>query len=697
MWTDAASAPVSSGEAFPLGATCRDGGVNFSVFSRDAERVELLLYRGVDDAEPQRVIALDGAGHRTDHYRHVFVPGLDAGQLYAWRAHGPFEPARGWRFDGDKVLLDPYGRAVAVPSAYDRRRACRPGRNDAHAFKSAVADLERYDWEGDRPLRRPVAGTIVYEMHVRGFTAHPNSGLPAGRRGTYAGLVEKIPYLVDLGVTAVELMPVFQFDPQDAPQGLVNYWGYSPVSLFAPHAGYSSRPDPLAVLDEFRDMVKALHRAGIEVILDVVYNHTAEGNEHGPTLGLRGLDNRTYYMLESGGGYANYSGCGNTLNANRAVVRRMIVDSLQFWVRHMHVDGFRFDLAAILSRDEEGRPLASPPVLWDIDSDPLLAGTKLIAEAWDAAGLYQVGGFVGDRWKEWNGQFRDDVRAFVRGDSGMVPRLAKRLLGSPDLYGDRAREPERSVNFVTCHDGFTMEDLVSHNERHNEANLEGNRDGSAHNLSWNCGHEGPTTDPAVLALRRRQVRNLLTIELLSVGLPMLLMGDEVRRSQGGNNNAWCQDNETSWFDWSAVERHADLRRFVRRLIRLRLRRPSMPVPDRLTLEAVAERAGFAFHGVELNAADHSWVSHSLALTARTLDGDVLMYIALNAWWHPLDFRLPALPAWATSGWRAVIDTARASPRDIVAVNKALPVAGGVCRVEARSIVVLFAFAWRERA
>ena len=409
----------------------------------------------------------------------------------------------------------------------------------------------------DTHLRRPFAKTVIYEMHVGGFTRNPNSMIDSSKRGTYAGLIEKIPYLVDLGITAVELLPVFQFDEQDCPKGLVNYWGYCPVSFFAPHHGYSSSKEPLHILDEFRDMVKALHKAGIEVILDVVFNHTAEGNHEGPSFCFRGIDNSIYYILEDDKTYySNYSGTGNTLNANQPIVRRMIIDSLHFWVTEMHVDGFRFDLASILSRDEKGRPIENPPVLWDIESDPVFAGVKLIAEAWDAAGLYQVGSFIGDSWKEWNGRFRDDVRSFMKGDEGTVSKLVTRLVGSPDMYSHKEREPEQSINFVTCHDGFTLNDLVSYNSKHNEANKEENRDGNNDNLSWNCGIEGPTDDAAVEALRNRQVKNFLTLTLLSIGAPMILMGDEVRRTQYGNNNAYCQDNELSWFDWSLIEKHA---------------------------------------------------------------------------------------------------------------------------------------------
>jgi glycogen operon protein len=680
---------AEQGLPHPLGSSFGSDGVNFSVFSKSAEVVQLALYDHVDDTNPT-LITLDPRRHRTYHYWHVLVPGLAPGQLYAFRAQGPFDPSRGLHFDPTKTLLDPYGRAVAMPSEYRRTAGARPGPNDRFSFKSVVADVSSYDWEDDQPLRRPFAQTVIYEMHVRGFTAHPNSGLGPDIRGTYAGVIEKIPYLQSLGITAVELMPVFQFDPQDAPAGLVNYWGYSPVSFFAPHGGYAAATDPLGVLDEFRDMIKALHRAGIEVILDVVYNHTAEAGADGPTMCFRGLGNRAYYILEDGAGYANYSGTGNTLNANQPIVRRMILDSLHYWVEEMHVDGFRFDLASILSRDEDGRPLPNPPILWDIESDPVLAGTKLIAEAWDAAGLYQVGTFVGDSWKEWNGRFRDDVRAFVRGDPGMVTALADRLLGSPDMYSEQPREPERSINFVTSHDGFTLNDLVSYDRKHNEDNREDNRDGMDHNLSWNCGVEGPTDDPSIEALRTVQIKNLLAITILSLGAPMLLMGDEVRRTQNGNNNVYCQDNELSWFDWDAVETHADLTRFVRLLIGIRFLRESVQTEHQLTLAELVERAQVRLNGTEPGEPDLDYHSRSLALSASNLSGDPLMYFALNAYWEPLEFRLPDCPAWATSGWRRVVDTSLPPPDDITLPNEAQPVTTSTYRVGPRSVVVMFA-------
>jgi glycogen operon protein len=674
-----------AGTSAPLGATVFADGVNFSVFSKHAARVDLLLFDGASAAAPSRVIPVD---RRTYHYWHTFVPGVGPGQIYGYRAHGPFEPGNGLRFDDEKLLLDPYARAIAVPDGYDRSAGARPGDNTAVAMKSVVADPSRYDWKGDRPLQRPFAETVIYEMHVRGFTVHPGSGVAAGRRGTFAGLIEKIPYLQSLGVTAVELLPVFQFDPQTAPAGRVNYWGYQPVSFFAPHHGYSSSPDPLAALDEFRDMVRALHRAGLEVILDVVFNHTAEGGHDGPTQSFRGLANDIYYILSSDRSrYADYTGCGNTLNANHPIVRRLIQDSLRYWVTEMHIDGFRFDLASILSRDEAGRPLPSAPVLWDIESDPLLGGTKLIAEAWDAGGLYQVGTFVGDAWQEWNGRFRDDVRAFVKGDGSAIPRLANRLLGSPDVFMHEGREAEQSVNFVTCHDGFTLNDLVSYNGKHNEANGEHNADGTSDNASWNCGVEGPTGDPAIEALRNRQVKNFLTIMMLAAGTPMLLMGDEVRRTQLGNNNAYCQDSEISWFDWDLIERHADVHRFVRLLTAFRQRR-DVVTEGSLTLAQLLDRAEIEWHGVLPGAPDWGAQSHSLAFSLRSLKKRLLLYGAFNAYWEPLTFRLPVFDG--PPAWRRCIDTALVSPDDIRPMHKAPAHTGQDYVAQPRSVVVLAA-------
>ncbi len=673
---------VENGVAFPLGATLCGNGANFSVFSSHATSVELLLCNseGADE-----LILLDPVKNRTTHYWHVHVPGVRTGQRYAWRMNWPSPPKPGHRFDPGKLLLDPYGRAID-PTEYRRAAAIAPGDNRAEAMKSVVADLSSYDWEEDQPPNHPFSQTVIYEMHVAGFTRNPNSGVAADRRGTYAGVIDKIPYLVDLGISAVELMPVFQFDPEDAPPGRENYWGYSPVSFFAPHFGYSSRPDPLGCLDEFRDMVKALHRAGIEVILDVVYNHTAEGGDDGPTLSFKGLDNHTYDILSQDySEYQDYTGTGNTLNANFSVVRRMILDSLRYWVSEMHVDGFRFDLASVLSRDERGNPVPNAPVLWDIDSDPVLAGTKLIAEAWDASGLYQVGSFIGDKWKEWNGQFRDDLRRFIKGDSGTIANIKQRMLGSPDLYAKRSHPPDQSINFVTCHDGFTLNDLVSYNEKHNEANLQNNQDGTLDNLSWNCGIEGPTDDPEIEKLRSRQIRNALAITLFSIGTPLLLMGDEVRRTQKGNNNAYCQNNEVSWFDWDLCKSNSELHRFVRLLIHYRKRFMRARRGEVLTLSEFLDRAKLEWHGVGLGKPDNSVNSHSLAGTAYRDDGHAFHFI-LSAYWEPLRFELP-LTRPGSGLWYRIVDTARKIPEGLP-LGALSPVTETTYLVHPRSVVLL---------
>ncbi len=684
-----AAQTVERGHAYPLGATIDSRGVNFSIYAKHADAVELLLFDDAAAARPARVIPLDPKqGHRTFHYWHAFVPGLKPGQIYAYRARGPHAPERGLRYDGDKVLLDPYGRSIAVPDCYDRNAASIPGDNARTAMKSVVADPSAYDWEDDAPPKHRWDKTIIYEMHVGGFTSNPNSGVPEHERGTFAGLIEKIPYLSELGVTAVELLPVFQFDPQEAPPGTTNYWGYNPVSFFCPHGGYASGGEPTRVLDEFRDMVKALHRAGIEVILDVVYNHTAEADEEGPTFCFKGLDNSDYYILEKDdkSRYADFSGTGNTLNANHAVVRRLILDSLRYWVEEMHVDGFRFDLAAVLSRDIEGNPVVNPPVLWDIETDPVLSGTKLIAEAWDATGLYQVGSFFGDHWKEWNGRFRDDVRSFLRGDRGFVTELAERFLGSPDIYAHQDREPEQSINFVTCHDGFTLNDLVSYNEKRNWANGEKNRDGNDDNRSWNCGVEGPTDDPEVEALRSRQIKNFLTITLTSMGVPMLSMGDEVRRTQHGNTNPYCHDSELTWFDWSCVEKHAGLLRFVTKLIRFRL---SLPIEkDDLSLPELLRKTPVEWHGVKLNEPDIADHSHTLAFTVEARI--YWWHVIVNAFSEPLVFELPEMPAARATQWRRLIDTHRDAPDDFCDPEYAPIVRGREYRVEPFSALVLLA-------
>jgi glycogen operon protein len=686
------SAPdLDVGASFPLGARVDGGGVNFSIYSKHARAVELLLFDDADAEAPSRIIPLAPPHHRTYHYWHARVNGIGTGQVYAYRVHGPDDPGRGLRFDPDKVLLDPYGRAVARPKNYSRAAACGKGDNVARALRSVVVDARGYDWEGDRPLDRPYENTVIYEMHVGGFTRHPNSGVAPERRGTYAGVIDKIPYLKDLGVTAVELLPVFEFDPSDAPGGLTNYWGYSPVSFFAPHAAYSSRRDPVGAIAEFRDMVKALHRAGIEVILDVVFNHTTEGNENGPTLCFRGFDNEAYYMLAPNPAeYMNFSGCGNTLNSNHPVARRLIIDSLRYWVREMHVDGFRFDLASILSRDESGRPVPNPPVLLDIETDPVLASTRLIAEAWDPGGLYQVGNFVGDSWLEWNGRFRDDVRSFLKGDAGMVPKLSERILGSPDLFAHEAREPEESINFLSCHDGFTLNDVMTYDRKHNESNGEGNRDGNDDNRSWNCGFEGPTGDPEIESLRNRQVKNALVILLFSTGTPMLLMGDEVRRTQKGNNNAYCQDNELSWFDWSLAEKHADVLRFARLMIEARLHLRAEAGGGDRTLDQLMKELRVEWHGARLH--EPRWddpENRALAGTFHDPEGKFALHVIFNASWEAREFELPGRADGQPRHWRLWLDTSLEPPRDISRWNEAPRVTVPRYRAGPRSTVFLF--------
>ena len=653
---------MKQGKPYPLGSTLTDDGVNFSIFSAHAKAMHLLLFDSDDASKASRVISLDPKRNRTGHYWHIEVPNILPGQVYAYRADGAYAPEYGCRFDPEKVLLDPYAKAVCV-SRYSRAAAISRGDNEASSMRSVVADLDRYDWQGDQPLRREFRDTVIYELHVGGFTRNPNSGLSKEKRGTYAGLVEKIPYLQELGVTAIELMPICQFDWQDGPSGSENYWGYSPISFFALHLGYSVSQSPLQCLDEFRDMVKALHRANIEVIVDVVYNHTAEAGADGPTICLKGLDNSIYYYLSPDRrSYVDFTGTGNTLNANQSVVRRLILDSLRYWVSDMHVDGFRFDLAAVLSRDEDGTPMGDSPVFWDIDSDPVLAGAKLTAEAWDAAGLYEVGSFSKDRWKEWNGRFRDDVRAFLKSDRGRVFNLRQRLLGSPDLYGTQFHPPEQSINFVTCHDGFTMNDLVSYNNKHNESNGQQNRDGVWDNLSWNCGWEGPTDSPEIESLRERQIRNAYALTLLAAGVPLLMMGDEVRRTQMGNNNAYCQNNFISWFDWDLPTKNSTLRRFVAVLIRLRKHFALSGNGNSLSLAEFLAQARIDWHGVRLFSPDLSEDSHTLASTGYIPNGPAF-HLMLNAFWEPLNFAVPPPPEKAS--WVRVIDTFLPPPKDIV--------------------------------
>jgi glycogen operon protein len=671
------------GATAPLGAEVRPDGVNFCVYARRASRVELLLFDAPDAPAPARVVPLDRAPDRL-HW-HALVPGAAHGQVYGYRVHGPRNPAPSDRFDPDKLLLDPYARAVAGVGRYDRRAASAPGDNITCAMRAVVVDPSRYDWQDDRPLPAPAGPEIIYEMHVGAFTGSPSSGVPAERRGTFAGVVDKIPYLRDLGITTVELLPVQHFETQDAPVGLTNFWGYSPVAWFAPHAGYAAGTDPLAAVEEFRDLVKALHRAGLRVVLDVVYNHTAEGPLTGPLLSWRGFASTDYYLHDRDGvRLADFTGCGNSFNANHPVALRLILDSLRYWVREMHVDGFRFDLASSLTRDEQGEAQLRPPLLRLMETDPELAGTTLIAEPWDAAGLYQVGAFPGERFAQWNGPFRDDVRRFLRSDDAAAGAVMARLVGSPDIMDrDGAGWPGRSINFVTCHDGFTLADQVAYNRKHNEGNLEQNRDGSDQNLSWNGGAEGPTQAPLAREIRRRQVRNLASFLLLSHGTPMLLMGDEVLRTQQGNNNTWCQDNPLGWFDWDDVTRHGDMLRFVRGLIALR-QSLSIFALDRYWRAA----EDVLWHGVELGKPDLGFASHSVAWTLVAQEGQERVHVMVNAWWRPLTFAVPTTPA--NLRWHRVVDTSRETPDDLTMGAEAPRVTANRLTVPWHAVVILHA-------
>lgn len=657
---------ISAGNSFPVGATISGDGVNFCIFSKNCTRMELLLF-DAPDAPPTHVLELDPIINRTFYYWHIFVHSLHEGQLYGYRVHGPFDPSRGHRFDGEKLLIDPYSKAIVTPANYDRAAAARKGDTTQTAMKSVVVKRHQLDREYQSHVHNPLHETVIYEMHVGSFTADPSSGVAPERRGTYLGVIDKIPYLKELGITAVELLPVQHFDVQDAPAGKANHWGYSPIGFFAPHAGYASAKDALAPVREFREMVAALHKAGIEVILDVVFNHTAEGDHDGPLLSFRGFENRAYYIPRADDPryYANYSGCGNTVNGNQSIVRRLIVDCLRNWVSDLHIDGFRFDLASVLSRDEWGQPMKSPPILWEIESDPVLAGTRIIAEAWDAAGLYQLGSFVGHRWAEWNGRFRDGVRRFVRGDNDTAYEVAMRITGSPDLYPQVDRECHRSINLVTCHDGFTLADLVSYNEKHNDANGEKGADGSSENFSWNCGNEGETDDEKILALRHAQMRNFFTLLFLSQGTPMISMGDEVGRSQQGNNNAYCQNNAVSWFNWKLLETNKDLFRFVQGLIAFSKTNPFMTSPKSWFLPDASGRKEITFHGVKQHAPDFSLESHSLAFSLKSDTIPSELFAIFNAYRQDLDFEMPP------GSWKRLSDSAQLPPYDFSAnLNKA---------------------------
>ncbi|MGH3245544.1 MAG: glycogen debranching protein GlgX [Trebonia sp.] len=686
---------IAAGHQHPLGAVADEDGVNFSVYAPRATAVTLLLFDAHDAPLPAAAIALDPTVNRTFHFWHVYVGGAAAGLHYAYRVDGQRDLAgSGDRYNPAKVLVDPYARGI-TQVLWNRARACDPDDNLDCSMRSVVIDAADYDWEGDRPLERPLHQTVICELHVGGFTRSPSSG--TAKPGTFSGIVEKIPYLRDLGVTAVELLPVFSFDESGAGGTAQNgtprrdYWGYNPVGFFSPHAGYCSAAEEGCHITEFRDMVKALHRAGIEVILDVVFNHTSEGNHQGPVISLKGLSNDSYYCLAPTDKqyYLDFTGCGNTVDCNHPVTEKMILECLEFWVGEMHVDGFRFDECSILSRGPDGTPLDYPPVLWGIELSERLADAKIIAEAWDAGGLYQVANFPGGpRWSVWNGRYRDDVRRFVRGDGGLVGQVATRIAGSSDLFQPFGQVPANSVNFITAHDGFTLNDLVSYNAKHNEANGEGNRDGNDDNISWNCGAEGPASDPSVEALRERQIKNFATILLISQGVPMFVAGDEIRRTQQGNNNAYCQDNEISWFDWDLARENQAMFRFFKEMIAFRGRHQNLRRLGYFSGQK-NERGlpDIAWHGCRLGSSGWSDPDCSvLAFTLGGFDGDNDLHVLLNMSGQDLDFDVP--PAPGLRWWRAV-DTSLPPPECIARPGDEIQVKpADHYRVNSHSAVIL---------
>jgi glycogen operon protein len=703
---------VWPGKPYPLGATWDGQGVNFALFSEHATAVDLCLFDGPKHAKESLRIRLE---ERTDQIWHVYIPGLWPGQHYGYRVHGPYAPEEGHRFNPAKLLIDPYAKSIAGTIEWSDAMfgyrigdpqadlSIDPRDNAANVPKCVVID-PAFSWGGDTQLKTPWDKTVIYELHVKGFTArHPN--VPESMRGTYAALTTPavLDYLLDLGVTAVELLPVHHFvrDRHLAERGLTNYWGYNTIGFFAPDIRYAVSPVDAHHVREFKTMVKTLHSAGIEVILDVVYNHTAEGNHLGPTLSFRGIDNVSYYRLvsEHRRFYMDYTGCGNTLNVTHPRTLQLIMDSLRYWVVDMHVDGFRFDLASALARELHAVDRLS--AFFDIlHQDPILSQVKLIAEPWDVGeGGYQVGNFpVG--WAEWNGKYRDTIRRYVKGDGGQVGELAYRLTGSSDLYEASGRRPFASINFVTAHDGFTLHDLVSYNHKHNDANGEDNRDGTDDNLSWNCGAEGPTNDPAVKELRERQKRNFLALLLLSQGVPMLCGGDEIGRTQHGNNNAYCQDNDVSWYDWKLDATKRDLLSFVRNLIAFRKRHPVLRrrrffQGRRLRGSEVKDLSWFRPDGKEMT--DEDWNAGYVKSLALRLAGDAIsetdekgrlivddtILVLLNAHHEPLAFTLPAHKRGVR--WRPVFDTsAQPNAKNPVVVFKG----GEQYDLQDRSIAVL---------
>ncbi len=685
---------LKPGNPYPHGAQFSEEGVNFSISSRHATQVELFLFAHADSPKPFQVIVLDKNVNHTFFSWHVFVEHLPAGIWYGWRIDGPVTTQEtGLRFDREKLLLDPWARAVS-DKIWQRGRACIPGDNSANAMRAAVVDCNHYDWEGDTPLAIRSEKAIIYELHVGGFTRHPSSKVK--HPGTFAGLIEKIPYLQQLGITHVELMPVMAFDSQDVPPhtaelGLKNYWGYSTHSFFSPHPGYCVTPEQATHLREFRDLIKGLHKAGIGVIMDVVFNHTSEAGAEGPVINFKGIAGNSFYLTDKFDKriFHDYTGCGNTVNANHPLVSHFIITCLEYWVREMHIDGFRFDLASALARGEEGQVMQDPPVVWGIELSQQLAKTKLIAEAWDASGLYQVGSFPGYRWGEWNGLYRDTIRRFLRGDTGVTNEVATRICGSSDLYRHQGRLPISGINFITCHDGFTLNDLFTYNEKHNLANGENNRDGCNNSLSYNYGSEGPTRDATINTTRHRQAKNAFAILLLSHGVPMLLAGDEFLNSQEGNNNCYCQDNELSWLDWNDSKRNANILRFVQEMIKLRKRHASLMRRNFLTGELLKDRniPDLTWHGLEPDQPPE-WGNPGMRILAFTLAGmhkdDPDLHVIMNMSDSKQKMHLPSIP---DRTWCLAVDTGLKSPNDIVAPESQMPLSKPNYTVESRSVVV----------
>jgi isoamylase len=681
---------VRAGRTLPFGATLVPGGINFAVYSGTAAGVSVVLF-APGKREPIADIRIP------EHFRigavwAIIVFGLDYDQVeYGFRAHPPEDTEPGDRCDPSRTISDPFAKAISGRDTW----GAEPDRTDPYPFRSRLV-FDDVDWEGDRPLRIQPEDLVIYEAHLRGFTRHSSSGVD--NPGTYAGLIEKIPYLKSLGINCIELLPIFEFDEfensrvePETGERLFNYWGYSTVAFFAPKAGYAAT-GPLGMqCDEFRHLVKELHRAGIEVMLDVVFNHTAEGNENGPMISFRGLDNRTYYMLTPEGDYFNFSGTGNTFNGNHPIVRDFVVSCLRYWASEYHIDGFRFDLASILDRDQRGVPMANPPLLESLANDPVLRDCKLIAEAWDAGGLYQVGNFPDYcHWGEWNGRYRDTIRRFLKGTDGLAGDLATRIAGSPDLYAIRGTRA--SINFITCHDGFSLADLVAYNDKHNEANGEQNNDGGNDNNSWNCGYEGPTDDPEIGRLRLQQMKNALLILFTSRGIPMLLAGDEVGLSHHGNNNTYCHDSELTWFDWSLVERNADLLRFTQDMISLRRAHPVLRSADHPTaFDRVGEgRPEISWHGQRPWQPDWSSGNRLLATMWCGLQPDGVhpdyLYVAMNAHWGDQQLELPELPP--DLHWTVAADTAQPGPADIGGAARELALAQNTYAMASRSAIIL---------